>query len=606
MSIKSLNESSLRTPFPGIFIATGEACKPYEHFKDIELILRRYYNFPLKPYCKVSINKMLVAYGITSQPSEHNYYSAEDGISIIFDGYLSDYVGSNRRVVSIGSFAQTIGKLYRYYGLSFLNSLRGSYICLISDQVKEEAYLFSDRQGSRPMFIREIAKDSACYAPQVKFLASLEPRLASLNSSAVGQFLIRGCFYGNDTLYEGIRKFPQGTLTTFTRGQASPKQYWSFLFKESHETSHESELIDEFDQLASTATRRLLSVTRSPVLLLSGGLDSRLMLAYLLKEGATQIQSLSYMVHNTDGDDHIVAKQLSDYCGLRHETYEIHENDYKSLAQKEVLAVDGRVHVLDSPSNRWEYIGEYYDCIFIGDECFGWGRTTSSISDALDVLGWFNLDKTHRIADWLKPGVRRSIFSKIELTQNYLVSQSCETDPNNIKDHLYYTERMGNMLNGYGSRRLWLIEQARPFLDEDLIEFITKLPIHQRENKSLAWKLIEAKFADLHSIPYSKRDSVPWWPPQFVRITEKNEALYDFIVSNLTERLNPQLGDLLNQKRLAETIPLLFQNRHIPPLRRDWWVRLPGLWRFSQDRYDKVGAVRSALRLLGLSLYLND
>ena len=117
---------------------------------------------------------------------------------------------------------------------------------------------------------------------------------------------------------------------------------------------------------------------------------------------------------------------------------------------------------------------------------------------------------------------------------------------------------------------------------------------------------MEEKFPDLHSIPYSRRDSVPWWPPQFVRITEKNEALCSFIVSSLTENLNPQLAEMFDQKRLAETVSLLFQNRHIPPLRRDWWVHIPGLWRFSRDRYDKVGPVRSALRLLGINLYLND
>lgn len=605
MSVNISNGSGLRTPFPGILIVTGEAGQLYKHRNDVEAILKRHYNYPLKPYCRVNINEWLVAYGITSQPSGHNYYSGTGGISVIFDGYLSDYIGSDFHMPSNSSFAQSIEELYRLFGLSFLNYLRGSFICLITDQIQEKAYLFSDRQGSRPMFFRELANRSTIYAPQVKLLASLKPSLDRLNSSAIGQFLIRGCFYGNDTLYEGIQKFPQGNLTAFTRGQQSSQQYWSYKFNESHRTLTDSDLVDELDCLVSTATRRLMGVTHNPILLLSGGLDSRLMLAYLQKEGANHIPAFSYMVHNTDGEDHIVAKRLSDYCGLRHEIYEIHENDYPSIAQKEVLAVDGRVQVLDSPSNRWEHIGKRYDCIYIGDECFGWGRTTSTISEALDVIGWFNIDKTHRIADWLKSRARRSIYSEIQIIQDKLVSQSGETNPDNIKDKLYYTERMGNMLNGYGARRLWLMEQARPFLDEDVIEFISKLSVDQRQDKSLAWKLMEAKFPELHSIPYSKRDSVPWWPPQFVRITERNDALYHFIVSNLTDKLNPQLAELFNQKRLVETIPVLFQNRQIPPLRRDWWVRFPGLWRFSRDRYDKVGPVRSALRLLGLNLYLN-
>jgi len=606
MSTDNPDVSGSITPSPGILLMTGEACQLYGSRRDIEVMLKQHYNYPLQPYCKVGINEWLVAYGITSQPSEHNYNSGEDGISVVFDGYLSDYVGPGLHVSFNNSFARTIGELYRLFGLSFLNDLRGSFICLISDQRQEKAYLFSDRQGSRPMFLRDLADSSVIYAPQVKFLAALKPRLERLKYSAVGQFLIRGCFYGNDTLYEDIHKLPQANITTFSRGKTDSQQYWSYQFKVSKETVPDSKLLDEFDILLSKATRRLLDVARNPVLLLSGGLDSRLMLAYLLKEKASHIPTMSYMVHNTDGEDHIVAKRLSDYCGLQHETYEINENDYQSIAQKEVLAVDGRVQVLDSPSNRWEHIGKHHDCIFIGDECFGWGRTTSTVSEALSVIGWFNLDSTHRIADWLKPEVRRSIYSEIKTIQNHLVSQTGETEPDNIKDKLYYTERMGNMLNGYGARRLWLMEQARPFLDEDLMEFISRLPASKRRDKSLAWKLMEEKFPDLHSIPYSRRDSVPWWPPQFVQITEKNEVLCNFIVSSLTENLNPQLAEMFDQKRLAETVSLLFQNRHIPPLRRDWWVHIPGLWRFSRDRYDKVGPVRSALRLLGINLYLND
>lgn len=601
-----MNVPSRRTPFPGIWLVRGQACARYAQNKTFETILERHYGAPLKPYCKVGVKDWLLAYGVSNRPSANNYYSDGDSIAVIFDGYLSDYVGLNTSAASNTPYAESIGTLYRSSELSFLGGLRGSYICLVVDSAREKAFLFSDRQGSRPMFLRELADGSTFYAPQVKFLSGIEPRQDRLNTSAAGQFLIRGCFYGSNTLFESIHKFPQGNVVEFSNRQQYSRQYWSFNFKEAHIQTTGGGFIDEFDKLISKATRRLLNVVDSPLLLLSGGLDSRLMLAYLMKESEKKIPSLSYMVHGTDGDDHVIAKRLSEHCGLEHETYEIHENDYSSIACKEVLAVDGRVQVLDSPSNRWEHIGEKYDSIFVGDECFGWGRTAHSVPEALDIAGWFNLDKARRISDWLKPAVRRSIHEQIKGIQRRLVANTAETIPSNIKDKLYYTERMGNMLNGYGARRLWLMEQARPFLDEDVIEFISALAIEDRQDKSLARRLMEANFPELHAIPYSKRDSVPWRPPQFIRLTAENDELRKFIVYELTDGLNPRLAEMFDQDRLAETIPVLFLNGKIPPLRGDWWVRLPGLWRYSRDRYDKVGALRGALRLLGLSLYLND
>jgi hypothetical protein len=149
------------------------------------------------------------------------------------------------------------------------------------------------------------------------------------------------------------------------------------------------------------------------------------------------------------------------------------------------------------------------------------------------------------------------------------------------------------------------MEQARPFLDEDVIAFITGLPAEQRHEKALAWKLMQARHPALDAVPYAKRDSVPWWPPEFTRITAGNSDIYDFVVSNLVDNMHPQLREVFDRGRLAATIPALFRNQRIPRLKREWWVRLPGLWRFSRERYDKVGAVRGALRLLGLSLYLS-
>jgi len=161
------------------------------------------------------------------------------------------------------------------------------------------------------------------------------------------------------------------------------------------------------------------------------------------------------------------------------------------------------------------------------------------------------------------------------------------------------------MLNGFGSRRLWLMEQARPFLDEDVIELITRLSAKQREEKHLAWQLMAQKFPDLHSIRYSQRDSVPWWPPQFIQICRDNSSIRDFIISNLVDNMPSQLAELFDRPRLARTIPALFSAQRLPHLRHEWWIDVPGMWRFSKEHLDKVGPVRGALRLLGLSLYLN-
>jgi hypothetical protein len=270
------------------------------------------------------------------------------------------------------------------------------------------------------------------------------------------------------------------------------------------------------------------------------------------------------------------------------------------------MAADGRVQMIDAPSNRWEHIAARFDGMLIGDECFGWKGHARSAREALDLVGWWNLDKSYRIADWLKADVLKRIRAAIDDLRNELVLNANAKDHDDLKDELYYTERMGNLLNGYSARRLGLTEQLRPLLDEDVIAFMCKVPRELRRNKMVAVRLMEKKYPALNVLPYAKKTSVPWRPPQFAAILRENRALAEFIVDALTRRLDPRLQDLLDQERLHATLTALITGRGLPPLRTDWWARIPGLWRFGRQRSDGVSAMQGALRLVNLNLYLTN
>lgn len=594
-----------KNPTPGIVLATGDLSSRFSSGDAFESVLTAYYGQRIKPAGQAIVGNWLSACVLTRLDPAESVFRGFNGMTVLFDGYISDCIskGNYRKY----PYATLIGHLYREQGERFVGSLRGSFVGLIIDRQTDSAFLFNDRQGSRPLFLRPFNDRQVLIAPQVKFLASLEPELNRLNKIAVGQFLIRGCFYSNDTLYEGIEKIPQASMLSFANGNWTLGQYWTLHFKSiSNVRPDEDALIDEFDSLLCRATERLLKVAKNPILLLSGGIDSRLLLAYLLIQGVKHIPTFTYAVSGTNGDDHLVAKRTAEHSGLSHETHVIEVGDLPAWAKNEVLAVDGRVQVVDAPSNRWEYLGSKFAAFFNGDKFFGWGKSVVSVNQALDTLGWWNVDKVPRIADWIIPDELKQIRSGIAETQRSIVAHANEPDPNDLKDKIYYEERNGNMINGYSARRLWFMEQLRPLLDEDVTEFITRLPARLRQDKYLARRLMESKHASLHALGYSKRAAVPWGPRQFTKIVSHNDDLFNYIVGNLVENLDPRLSQILDSKRLRKTIVPLFKDQALPPLRKEWWTFLPGMWRFSRERYDRVGAVRGALRLLGLNLYLKE
>ena len=588
---------------PGVVILTGQLARAAGAEGAFERQLSSDWHIPGALRAAISHGGWLLAAVVGRGERSGCLHRDSDGVAVLFDGYLTDVAGHSDMMSGASNGAELVARLYRKFDGAFIPSLRGSFVGLIVDERTDSAVLFNDRSGSRPLFIRRLASGLAI-APRVRFLAKLDATGMQVRARAVGSFLLRGCCYGNDTLFDGVEKIDQATTLSLKRTAISTERYWRPRYG-AVDQRKEAELIDEFDARLRTGVRRLRRVARRPVLLLSGGVDSRIMLACLMGERDEGLTAFSYAVAQTDGDDHIVAKSIAEECGIPHETFVIKPQDFVNVAAKEVLAADGRVQMIDAPSSRWEHIGASFDGMWIGDECFGWKGSAKSGEQALDLIGWWNLDRARRAADWFKRPVARKIATEIAALRKQLLREVEWSDPDDAKDALYFSQRMGNLLNGYHARRLSVCEQLRPLLDEDVIDFVSGLPNMLRIDKAIAHKLMSVKYKALNSLPYSKKTSVPWRPPQFAGLMSADPQLSRYIVDELTSRLDTRLQALVDEGRLRTMLTAFSSREPLPTLRGQWWTRLPGLWRYAGDAKDGVTPVQAVLRLLNINLYLS-
>lgn len=536
--------------------------------------------------------------------TERSVY-AGPALTVLIDGYLSDVDCGTTKCqwrTKDRNDAEIVAERYQAFGIAFISQLRGSFTGLILDHTREQALLFNDRQGSRPVFVRGEQPHGLLAGPRVQDLIRARHDPVQLHVGAIGEFLVRGCFYGSDTLFEGVLKLPLATVVTIDRDAMKSSEYWRPRYGNPSDNSVPA-LLEAFDKHLARATRRLLGRLREPALLLSGGLDSRLMLAYANAAG-TRLPCFTYHVEGSQGDDHTIAHRIASLTGNAFSSYPISIADFQRTAVQEALAADCRVQIIDAPSDRWEYIANRHASMFIGDESFGWKAQAHSADEAVDAVGWWNIDASPRISDWLQSHARRRIETHIAKHRETLVKACSETSPDDLKDHLYYRERMGNLLNGFSARRLAVAEQARPFLDEDLIDFLATVPAHLRCEKRLARMLMQSHFADLDALPYAARTSVPWDEADFVRSVRESPALHDFFLHHLDHGLDERLGEVFDRPTLGETARRLFAGEKLPRLRAEWWAAIPGAWRLSRQRQDRVGTLRGLLRVLQLNLNL--
>ena len=88
---------------------------------------------------------------------------------------------------------------------------------------------------------------------------------------------------------------------------------------------------------------------------------------------------------------------------------------------------------------------------------------------------------------------------------------------------------------------LRLFEQARPWLDEDLVDFLFSVPGTLRTDNRLTQKMLEMAHPDLAAIPFAQKDSIPQ-AHTYRQSISANPALGEFIRAQCNERLDPRLN----------------------------------------------------------------
>ncbi|HDZ77883.1 MAG TPA: hypothetical protein ENH39_01075 [Gammaproteobacteria bacterium] len=543
--------------------------------------------------------------GICTRLSEEQAcYSDADQLTIVFDGYLSDVADHKASHTLRSQPARTIAELYRAHGVDGFCSLRGSYSFLVLDTKSEQAIMVNDRLGSRPVFYRKTS-DGVAIAPTVFALSMMTGSRAKIDQASVIEFTLTGAFRGTHTLFKGIHKLPQGGMFALNPQRCeNVERYWRFSFDP--QDADKNLLVDECDALLQQAVQRSMCAVSNAVLGLSGGLDSRVVLGYLQKNGYSEIPAVSFSEAETQGDDASVARCIAESFDLPLTSFIINLEDFANTASEAVIKVDCAAMVIDSaPLTRlWGQLAQQFGCFINGDECFGWHDSITSVSGALTEIGWFHIDQVPRVADWINRDIVSDLRNKINQRLDNLVASADQDDPNDLKDKLYYEERLGNMLNAFTAQRLNALEPARPLVDEDIIDFVARIPRFWREDKRLLRETFTQRFPGLNQLPYASKDVLPV-PATFQKMIAKNPEIGEFFESNLIEHLDPALADILDTARFAQTVHALLHNKALPSLHSGLLSRIPGMWRFAKPQQNRRHPFIAMLHVLQLNLYLS-
>jgi len=208
------------------------------------------------------------------------------------------------------------------------------------DGQKQELLLATDRYGNLPLFYLHRA-GKLQFASEVKSLLSLPGERTGLNRQVLAELLAFECPLTDETLFEGIRKVPPGTILRFSRTGVREERYWSLRFQPAP-PGEKLAVLDLADECFSEALGRACSAPRTAIAL-TGGIDTRAMLAAVMKRGL-KVDTFTTGVANAA--DMSLATQLSSCAGGTHHRLVVGQwllDDFERHAREIVRLAEGGI-----------------------------------------------------------------------------------------------------------------------------------------------------------------------------------------------------------------------------------------------------------------------
>jgi asparagine synthase (glutamine-hydrolysing) len=223
------------------------------------------------------------------------------GLALVFNGTIYNYRelraelrGRGYHFFSEGD-SEVILKAYREWGEACPEHLHGMFAFAIWDMRRRTLFLARDRFGIKPCYFTRDAE-------RFRFASNTQALLAgggvdrSVDPVALHfQFTLHGVVPAPWTILRGVRKLePAHSLTIGVDGTQTLRRYWELDATRPERPLDDGEWVEAIHTSLRAAVHRRNDVADVPVgVLLSGGLDSSLLVALLAEAGVQDLHTFS-------------------------------------------------------------------------------------------------------------------------------------------------------------------------------------------------------------------------------------------------------------------------------------------------------------------------
>lgn len=432
-----------------------------------------------------------------SEHAQQPMLDNELGLGIVFNGCIYNFRDLREELRGLGyrffsdGDTEVIIKSYAAWGVDCVKRFHGMFAFALWERDSGKVVIARDRLGIKPLYYTELNNG-------LRFASTLPALLAAggidseIDLVALHHYMsFHAVVPAPYTLLKGVRKLPPASLRVIeANGQTREHQYWQLEYGQTAEEAQYS--YQDWQELTLNALRKAVDrrlIADVPVgVLLSGGLDSSLIVGLLAEKGQQGLNTFSVGFESVDqekGDEFEYSDIVARHFATEHHQIRV---DSRQL----LPALDDCIKAMSEPMVSHDVIGFYLlsqkvsqhvkvvqsgqgaDEVFAG---YHWYPPLQNSRDPLSDYAKVFFDRDHAeygeaVADQYLgndfsrefvaahldlPGASEPIDKALRLDTTIMLVD----DP---------VKRVDNMTMAWG------LEARVPFLDHELVELAARIP----------------------------------------------------------------------------------------------------------------------------------
>ncbi|RVJ83230.1 N-acetylglutaminylglutamine amidotransferase [Sinorhizobium medicae] len=460
-----------------------------------------------------------------SDKSQQPMIDPELGLSLVFNGCIynfrelrSELEEKGYKFFSSGD-TEVILKAWHAWGEECVSRFHGMFAFVIHERDSGRVVMARDRFGIKPLYIAEV-EGALRFASSLPALVKAGGVDTSIDVAALDNYMtFHAVVPPPRTILNGVRKLPPATLRVYERGGSfKDRRYWDPPYRrQAGDAAITREEWQErlLDALRIAVKRRMIADVPVGVLL-SGGVDSSLIVGLLAEAGQRGLMSFSVGFEEANGekgDEFVYSDLIAEHFGTDHRKIFVPSADLMG-------ALPGTITAMSEPMVSYDNVGFYLLSKEVSkhvkvvqsgqgaDEVFGGYHWYPPLMNSNDVVGDYGKafrDRSHavlatQLSDlWLADhDVSGALLNEHLLRDgaDTPVDQALRLDSNVmlVDDPV---KRVDNMTMAWG------LEARVPFLDHELVELAARIPPEEKLRdggkgilKDVARKIVPSEVID--------------------------------------------------------------------------------------------------------------